>query len=122
MKILLAEHRGFCYGVERAVTMALDAAGREAKAATLGPIIHNPQMVARLAEKGVGMVNDLNELENGTVIIRSHGVGPAVYREAEAKQLNVVDATCPHVRKAQQAAGELAAAGYKVVEIGRAHV
>lgn len=118
MEILLAEHRGFCYGVERAVKLARECAGRPGRAATLGPIIHNPQMVASLATQGIGVIDDLADLEDGTVIIRSHGAGPAVYDEAAARRLAVVDATCPHVKKAQTAARDLAAEGYRVVIVG----
>jgi len=118
LQIILAEHRGFCYGVERAVNIAREWSGRNENVATLGPIIHNPQMVERLADQGVVVVNNLAEIPNGTVIIRSHGVGPKVYSEAEGKGLNVVDATCPHVRKAQAAAAELWQDGRLVVVVG----
>lgn len=118
MKILLAEHRGFCYGVERAVAMARGCAARPGKAATLGPIIHNPQLVARLAAEGVGTVDDLDAIEGDTVIIRSHGAPLETYRQAAAKNLTVVDATCPHVKKAQTAAHDLRERGYRVVVVG----
>ncbi len=118
MKILLAEHRGFCYGVERAVAMARGCADRPGKAATLGPIIHNPQLVARLAAEGVGTVDDLDAIEGDTVIIRSHGTPPETYSQAAAKNLTVVDATCPHVKKAQTAARDLRERGYRVVVVG----
>ncbi|MDT8901196.1 bifunctional 4-hydroxy-3-methylbut-2-enyl diphosphate reductase/30S ribosomal protein S1 [Anaeroselena agilis] len=118
MKILLAEHRGFCYGVERAVAMARGCADRPGKAATLGPIIHNPQLVARLAAEGVGTVDNLDDIKGDTVIIRSHGAPPETYRQAAAKNLTVVDATCPHVRKAQTAARDLREKGYRVAVVG----
>ncbi len=114
MEIILAKHLGFCYGVKRAIKMAR----AEGKCFTLGPIIHNPQMVAQLATEGVGTINNLSELSSGTVIIRSHGVGPEVYAEAETKHLNLVDATCPFVKKAQLSAHELVKEGYFVVIIG----
>jgi 4-hydroxy-3-methylbut-2-enyl diphosphate reductase len=114
LKIRLAQHMGFCYGVKRAVEFAVNSGG----GVTLGPLIHNPQMVSRLAGQGVGVVNDLAEVEAGTVIIRSHGEGPAVYEKAQAKQLTIIDATCPHVKKAQQAARSLSAAGRQVVILG----
>ncbi|MBP2653547.1 MAG: 4-hydroxy-3-methylbut-2-enyl diphosphate reductase [Firmicutes bacterium] len=118
LQIILAEHRGFCYGVDRAVNMAREWIGKKAIVATLGPIIHNPQFVERLAEQGVGVVEKLSDMSSGTVIIRSHGVGPEVYEQAKAMGLNVVDATCPHVSKAQHAAEELWKAGYQVVVVG----
>lgn len=120
MEVVLAEYLGFCYGVKRAIHLARSSAPAPGKiACTLGPIIHNPQMVDRLAQEGVGMVNSIAEMQDkGTVIIRSHGVGPKIYAEAETRGLTVVDATCPHVKKAQMAANELADAGYTVVIIG----
>ncbi len=118
MKILLAEHHGFCYGVKRAITLAENCIGKEDTACTLGPIIHNPQLVEKLASRGVNAVKSLSEIENGTVIIRSHGVGPDIYQQAEEKGLKIVDATCPHVKKAQQSAYELGKEGYHVIVIG----
>ena len=118
MEVILADYLGFCYGVKRAIKLARDSASAEKKAYTLGPIIHNPQMVARLESEGVGTINNLDELEEGTVIIRSHGVGPDIYEEAEAKKLQIVDATCPHVKKAQMAAHSLVNEGYRVVIVG----
>ena len=117
MKISLAEHRGFCYGVKRAVKMAEDCREMD-KARTLGPIIHNPQVVKKLEKDGIIMADSLSEINEGTVIIRSHGVGPTIYNEAKAKNLNIVDATCPHVKKAQMAAHKLLEEGYNIIIIG----
>ncbi len=121
MKIYLAENRGFCYGVKRAIDLALHAADANCPVFTLGPIIHNPQMVNQLKDKGIGVADTLEDITAGKVIIRSHGVGPGIYCQAEAKRLTVVDATCPHVKKAQQAAQALLTAGYRVVIIGERH-
>ena len=119
MEVLLAEFLGFCYGVKRAIKIAREnASTKDNPAATLGPVIHNPQMVARLKDDGVGAINSLDEMQKGTVIIRSHGVGPAIYEEAKEKQLTLVDATCPHVRRAQLAAKALVDEGYDVVIVG----
>lgn len=119
MEVLLADYLGFCYGVKRAIKIAKEhVSTKDNPAATLGPIIHNPQMVERLKNDGVGAINSLDEMDKGTVIIRSHGVGPVVYDEAEKKGLAVVDATCPHVRRAQLAAKDLVKEGYSVVIIG----
>lgn len=77
MKVLLAEYLGFCYGVKRAIGLARDNAHSNGRSATLGPIIHNPQMVSRLESEGVGTVDFPAEMKQGdTIIIRSHGVGP----------------------------------------------
>ena len=100
LEVILADYLGFCYGVKRAITIARENASADGTACTLGPIIHNPQMVERLKREGVGSVDRLDELRHGTVIIRSHGVGPQVYDEAERRGLGIVDATCPHVKKA----------------------
>mgnify|MGYP001194056008 CR=1 FL=1 len=118
MKIIVAQHRGFCYGVKRAVDMAHACVDNEGQTYTLGPIIHNPQMVDRLANQGIKMAHTLEEIEQGTVIIRSHGVGPNTYTAANDKGLHIVDATCPHVKKAQQAAKELVEKDYHVIIIG----
>ena len=116
MEVILSEYLGFCYGVKRAIKIAREHA--DGKSCTLGPIIHNPQMVDRLKAEGVGSVEDLTAMEEGTIIIRSHGVGPQVYQDAKKRGLNVVDATCPHVKKAQLSAKELSQNGYKVVIVG----
>lgn len=122
MKIFTAEHLGFCYGVKRAVAMAQECVGMEGEIHTLGPIIHNPQVVKRLSDQGIEVINDLSLVKDkSTVIIRSHGIGPNVYAEAESKNLQIIDATCPHVKKAQQSAHELLQAGYTVVVIGEKH-
>ena len=118
MEVILAEHLGFCYGVKRAIEIARQNASTDGTSSTLGPIIHNPQMVERLKNEGVGTVSSLNEMEDGLVIIRSHGVGPKVYEEAESRGLELVDATCPHVKKAQLSAKLLSEEGYTVVIVG----
>lgn len=118
MEVILAEHLGFCYGVKRAIEIARQNASTDGTSSTLGPIIHNPQMVERLKNEGVGTVGSLDEMEDGLVIIRSHGVGPKVYEEAESRGLELVDATCPHVKKAQLSAKLLSEEGYTVVIVG----
>lgn len=120
MKVTIAETCGFCYGVRRAVDMASQA---ETGTKTLGPIIHNPQVVARLSAQGVAPVDSLDEVGDGeTVLIRSHGVGPSVYEEASRRGIRVIDATCPHVKKAQQDAKKIVEEGKNLVIIGeKAH-
>ena len=116
MEVILAEYLGFCYGVKRAIKIARENA--DGKSCTLGPIIHNPQMVARLKNEGVNVVENLSDMKEGTIIIRSHGVGPQVYEEATSRGLKIVDANCPHVKKAQLSAKKLVEEGYQVVIIG----
>lgn len=118
MKVILANHYGFCYGVKRAIKMAQNSALNEGPACTLGPIIHNPQMVKRLEQEGIGTVDSLEQMKNGTIIIRSHGVGPETYDQAQKSGLVVVDATCPHVKKAQMSANALYKEGCQVIIIG----
>lgn len=120
MEIYVAENAGFCFGVKRAVKMAFDAAeGYQGKVHSLGPLIHNPQVVDRLAEKGVQKVERLNQIEEGVVILRSHGVSsPQVVQDAEAQGLHIIDATCPFVTNAQRYAKQLVDEGYQVVMVG----
>ena len=119
MEIKIAEYCGFCYGVKRAVEMAEKAAADRINGATLGPLIHNPQFIAELEAKGIACKDDLDQFTAGeTVIFRSHGVGPEVYEKAEAKQLNIIDATCPNVRMAQKKAFQAAQVGYFPVIVG----
>lgn len=118
MDIRIAENCGFCFGVKRAVAIAEEAADGSGTSFTLGPIIHNPQVVNALADGGVKAVDHLKDIPKGTVIIRSHGVGPDTYAEAEERQLEVVDATCPHVKKAQQDAKSVIDNGMTLVILG----
>lgn len=119
MEIKIAEYCGFCYGVKRAVEMAEKAAAECVNGATLGPLIHNPQFIAELAGKGIACKEDLEQFAAGeTVIFRSHGVGPEVYRKAEEMQLNIIDATCPNVRMAQKKAAQAVEDGYFPVIVG----
>lgn len=118
MKVVVARHAGVCYGVERALKLAGEAAAAGGNVATLGPLIHNPQAVAALQAKGVGVASTLDDAPDGTLVIRSHGVDPAVITAAEARGLNVIDATCPFVSAAHTCAADLAASGYAVVIVG----
>ena len=119
MEIKIAEYCGFCYGVKRAVEMAEKAAADRVNGATLGPLIHNPQFIAELEAKGIACKDDLDQFTAcETVIFRSHGVGPEVYEKAEAKQLNIIDATCPNVRMAQKKAFQAAQDGYLPIIVG----
>lgn len=98
MKLTIGEHAGFCFGVRRAVCRAFECAKDQLPCVTLGPLIHNPQEVERLRRAGIRSVDSLAGVEPGeTVIIRSHGVTPEVYRQCAARGIPVIDATCPHV-------------------------
>lgn len=120
MRVEVARYAGVCYGVERALKLAEEAARKGTSVHTLGPLIHNPQAVEGLRDKGVEVAASLDEVDDGTLVIRSHGVDPAIIRKAQDKGLDVVDATCPHVSKAHEAAEALKAEGYTILIVGEA--
>jgi (E)-4-hydroxy-3-methyl-but-2-enyl pyrophosphate reductase len=116
-----AVHAGYCWGVERALDIVNQTADthKDVPVRTLGPIIHNPQVVQSLDDKGVHSIDSLDQMpEGGTVIIRTHGVAPEVYEEAETKSLTIVDATCPLVTLVQNKAKQLVNEGYHLVIFG----
>lgn len=118
MKVKRAAKAGFCFGVKRALDMA-ERTAETSQAVSLGPLIHNQQVVKRLSERGIRVVEDLEDLTNQqALIIRSHGVAPSVYQGADNKGLRVVDATCPFVQKAQRLAAESAKMGQQVIVMG----
>ena len=120
MRVVLAENAGACYGVQRALDMAREAACAPGPVHTLGQLIHNPGVVADLEKAGVKVARTASEAGEGTVVIRSHGVTPDVYEELSALGIAIVDATCPHVARAQKAAADLAAEGCRVIVVGEA--
>ena len=122
MKVITAKTAGFCFGVKRAVDQVYRQV-EEGKTPiyTYGPIIHNEEVVRELEEKGVRILNDEKELagvSEGTVIIRSHGVPERIYRLIEEKNLEMVDATCPFVKKIHRIVSEHSKEGYDVLIIG----
>ncbi|MEW5744528.1 MAG: 4-hydroxy-3-methylbut-2-enyl diphosphate reductase [Nitrospirota bacterium] len=118
MQIKTAKRAGFCFGVKRAVDLAFDAAGQGKKVFTLGPIIHNPQVIETLRAEGVVPTDSIHTKEIKTLIIRTHGIPQDISRALGEKPYAVVDATCPFVKKAQQYAKLLKEDGYQVVIIG----
>jgi len=118
MDIILAKSAGFCFGVRRATQMAFEAAAEHEHICSLGPVIHSPQVVKGLAEQGVKVVSKVDEIPPGSVIIRSHGVTFEEMDKIQQKQLTIVDATCPFVKKAQEYAARLSEEGYTVVIVG----
>ncbi len=119
MQVKVANKAGFCYGVKRALDLALtEAANNAGPIYTLGPLIHNPQVVRDLAQQGIQEVSDLDQAEGGTVIIRSHGVGPEVLEKSEQKKIKLLDATCPFVARAQKYACEMTEEGIPVYILG----
>ncbi|WP_165251713.1 4-hydroxy-3-methylbut-2-enyl diphosphate reductase [Adlercreutzia sp. ZJ304] len=118
MKVVLAEHAGACYGVQRALDMAGEVLRTDGASNTLGPLIHNPQVVANLEKHGLRVAESVDDVSADTVIIRSHGVTPQVRRQLEDINVRVVDATCPHVLRAQKAAEQLAHDGCRLLIVG----
>lgn len=121
MQVKLASSRGFCFGVEDAIEIAeaaVDQHGPE-KVIALGPVIHNKQAVTRLEQAGLNQSGNLDTIESDkTVLIRSHGAPPETFAKAKEKGLNIVDATCVLVKRAQNIVKQLHKDGYHVVMIG----
>ncbi len=119
MKITLAETAGFCFGVNRAVNMVYELVNAGEKVCTLGPIIHNPQLVDELKEKGVRIVDSPEEVQNGEIlVIRSHGVELSVTNKAEELGVKVSDATCPFVAKIHKIVSDNSKEGYVTIIAG----
>lgn len=119
--IQIASEAGACYGVERALRMVEDAAKTSpVPVHTLGPLIHNPRVVADLALKGVTVVDSPEESAGDTLLLRTHGVTPNEERRARKLCHDVLDATCPFVKKVHLAASRLYREGYQVVVVGEA--
>ncbi len=121
MKIIVAPSAGFCFGVKRAVNMALEAA-EQCKSSeilnTLGPIIHNPQVVKSLEDKGVFSIDDIEKGHFDTILIRSHGVKSETMETLKSKGVKIIDATCPFVKKAQNYINTAALNGYFIIMVG----
>ena len=119
LEIRISESAGFCWGVERALELALKAADdAPGPVRSLGPLIHNPAVIADLEQRGVNVVSDPDEAGTGTVILRSHGVPREVKEQLDATDTVVVDATCRFVKSAQDKAAKLHRQGYLVVILG----
>ena len=119
--IELAKHAGFCYGVKRAVDLSVKI--KEENPSTpvyiLGQLIHNTQVIEHLSSLGIQTIETIPEELNGICIIRTHGVTPQTIQELEQKGCQIVDATCPDVKRVQDKARSLAEEGYKVIIIGK---
>jgi len=119
VKITLAETAGFCYGVNRAVNMVYELLDEGKKVCTLGPIIHNPQLVEELSDRGVRIVDSPEEVNSGeTLVIRSHGVERQVFDKAVESGIDVADATCPFVAKIHKIVSEKSKEGYVTIIAG----
>ena len=121
MEILLAKSAGFCFGVKRAVDTVYEEIEKGGRIYTLGPIIHNSVVVDDLSRHGVEVidsVDNLDLLEQGTIIIRSHGVSKEVERKLKNSKHSVVDATCPYVKKIHNIVEKESQNGARIVIIG----
>lgn len=123
MRVKVARKRGFCFGVEDAIELAEGSLAQHpaGKLVALGPVIHNNQVVDRLEHAGLNQSGELDTIpQDTTVLIRSHGASPDVFERADSRGLNVVDATCVLVKRAQNVVKQLHEEGYQVIMIGDA--
>lgn len=121
MQVVVVNKAGFCFGVKRAIEMAFEIAKKEKGVFTLGPLIHNPQVINALREEGVGVAEEISELRKlgaKTVIVRTHGITREEMERLSQEGYNVIDLTCPFVKKAQHYAKLLSEEGYQVVILG----
>lgn len=121
MELLVANTAGFCFGVNNAVKIVFELAAEanEEKIYTLGPIIHNGQVVDKLAEHGVVTIDNPDEAEGlSKVIIRAHGVGPDIIKRLQDRGVEIVNASCPYVEKIQKLVSEKYKDGYQIIVIG----
>ncbi len=121
MRVKVASHSGFCFGVKRAINIAeesLKNSKNKKNIYSLGSIIHNPQVVDDLSKKGLKVIKSLKGIDRGTVIISSHGVSSEVIHKIREKKLKVIDATCPFVKQAHNIVKKLKSEGYRILIIG----
>jgi 4-hydroxy-3-methylbut-2-en-1-yl diphosphate reductase len=121
MKITVAKSAGFCFGVQRAIDMALETVGNCAgkPVQMLGDIVHNERVVEQINRAGVQVIDSLERADpNGILVIRAHGTGPDTYEASRRRGLEIVDATCPLVTDIHEKARDLAKNGYPVIVIG----
>lgn len=118
MKVFLAKEVGFCFGVKRAINMTRQALAEREDVSILGDVVHNRAVTSELEARGLKKVGDLEDVRGGTMVIRAHGLPTSEIQAAHDRGLNIVDATCPIVTQAQEAAKELERRGCTVVIIG----
>lgn len=118
IKIQKASNIGFCMGVRRAIDIITAAADEQGGVETLGALVHNQQVLKKLAEHGVRIIDKVSEVKGTTVFISAHGVGPKVMEEIESRGLTAIDTTCPFVKRAQVAARRLAEDGFYTIVFG----
>jgi 4-hydroxy-3-methylbut-2-enyl diphosphate reductase len=123
MLVKIARTAGYCWGVRRTVDKVMEVAGSGAhQVVTLGPVIHNPQAVEQMRQKGVGKVDAIAEVSlDTTVVVRTHGAVKSEFEAAKARGIEVVDGTCPYVKYPQTIARRLSRDGYHIVVVGDAN-
>ena len=124
MEVRIADNAGFCFGVKRAMKMAWDELENKSEnnIYSLGPLIHNKQAVDRYKEKGLVEMDNLESIPSESkLIIRSHGVAEKVYTESKAKNMEIVDTTCPFVKKIHDIVKDFSKRGYKIIIVGNAN-
>jgi len=120
--IEIARHAGFCFGVKRAYDMVLEALKTDNSLYMLGDLIHNKRVVNELIEMGAKVINSLEGVNDGTLVIRAHGIPIEELKVAQTKGFKIVDATCPYVKIPQKGALKLSQEGYFIVVVGdKAH-
>ena len=118
MEIKKAKVQGFCFGVAITLKKAEEAIEAREQVTTLGHVVHNPQMVESLAERGLLNATSVDEIDTGALFVRAHGLPVEVYEKAKEKGLEIIDATCPMVTKIHVQAEKLKADGYKIIVVG----
>ncbi len=121
MEVRLAKSAGFCFGVKRAVDTVYEQISNNGKIYTYGPIIHNEEVVSDLAQRGVQVLNtpeELDALQEGTVIIRSHGISREMQEKIESKKLKCIDATCPFVKRIHNIVSRESESGSQIIIVG----
>ncbi len=118
MRIERAAGIGFCFGVRRAINILEKVARERGGVETLGAVVHNQQVLQRLAEIGVRIANDVEDIQGDTVAIGSHGVSPQLEEEIRARHIDIINTTCPFVHRAQITAQRLAESGFFVIIYG----
>jgi 4-hydroxy-3-methylbut-2-enyl diphosphate reductase len=120
MEIEKADKLGLCFGVKRAINMLKEVANKYGEIETLGPLAHNRLLVETLTNLGIKPINHLDQAQGKIIAITTHGTSPTVLSEVKARDIHVIDTTCPIVRKAQDTAKELAETGFEVIIFGEA--
>lgn len=119
MLIKLAKFSGFCFGVQRAMDLAWDSLDKNERLYSLGPLIHNAQAIKKYESRGLKLINHLDEVsDESTVVIRSHGVSFNIYKTAKQRNINLIDTTCPFVKKIQNIVHKFYLLGYSIIIIG----